>query len=67
MENYGRELRMGAEIRKKEKIEKIIEFVERIKKIQKEAGAALRKVQEEIKQQINRGGRKSKDRRKETK
>ena len=58
---------MGAEIRKKEKIEKIIEFVERIKKIQKEAGAALRKVQEEIKQQINRGGRKSKDRRKETK
>jgi len=67
MENYGREPRMGAEIRKKEKIENIIEFVERIKKIQKEAGAALRKVQEEIKQQINRGGRKSKDRRKETK
>jgi len=31
--NYGRELRMGANIRRKKKIEKVIEFVERIKKV----------------------------------
>jgi len=33
MVNYGRELRIGADIRKKEKVEKVTEFVERIKKI----------------------------------
>jgi len=47
--NYGRELRMEVDIRKKEKVEKIMEFVERIKNVQKEAGAVLRKVQEEMK------------------
>ena len=31
--NYGRELRMGADIRKKEKVEKAMEFVERMKKV----------------------------------
>jgi len=30
--NYGRELRMGGDIRKKGKIEKAMEFVERMKK-----------------------------------
>jgi len=43
MTNYKRELRMGADIRKKEKVKKIIEFVQRMKKVQKEAEAALRK------------------------
>ena len=33
MENYGRELRMGINIRKKEKIEKVTEFAKRIKKV----------------------------------
>ena len=33
MANYGRELRMETDIRKKEKVEKAMEFVERIKKI----------------------------------
>jgi len=33
IENYGRELRMGTNIRKKEKIEKATEFAERIKKV----------------------------------
>jgi len=47
--NYGRELRMGVDIRKKEKVKKTIEFVERMKKVQEEAGAALRKAQEEMK------------------
>jgi len=49
MANYGRELRIGADIRKKEKVEKTTEFVERMKKIQEEAGTALRKAQEEMK------------------
>jgi len=31
--SYGRELRMGANIRKKEKVEKATEFAERIKKV----------------------------------
>ena len=33
MENYGRELRMSIDIRKKEKVEKATEFVKRIKKV----------------------------------
>jgi len=41
--NYGRELRIEVDIRKKEKVGKTTEFVERIKKVQKEAGIALRK------------------------
>ena len=52
--NYGRELIMGADIRKKEKVEKATEFAERMKKVQEEAGIALRKVQEEMKQQADR-------------
>jgi len=33
MANYGRKLRIGINIRRKEKMEKIIEFVVRIKKV----------------------------------
>jgi len=33
MANYRRELRMEADIRKKEKVEKVTEFVERMKKV----------------------------------
>ena len=43
MANYGRELRMGGVIRKRGKVEKAIEFVERMKKVHEEAGAALKK------------------------
>jgi len=42
--NYSRELKIEVNIRRKEKIEKSIEFTERIIKVQKEAGVALRKV-----------------------
>jgi len=56
--NYGRELRMGANIRRKGKIEKVMKFAERMKKMQKEAGATLRKVQEEVKWQADRGRKK---------
>ena len=44
MANYRRELKIRANIRKKGKVEKAIEFAERIKKVQKEAGAVLKKV-----------------------
>ena len=55
MENYGRELRIRVNLKRKGKMEKAIEFVERIRKVQKEAKVALTKVQEEIKKQVNRG------------
>ena len=47
--NHGRELKMGANIRRKEKIEKVTEFAERMRKVQEEVGTALKKVQEEMK------------------
>ena len=49
MANYGRKLRMEGDIRKKGKVESATEFVEKMKKVHKEAGAALRKMQEEMK------------------
>jgi len=33
MANYGRELKMGADIRRKGKMEKAIEFAEKMKKV----------------------------------
>ena len=42
--NYRRELRMEADIRRKEKVEKVTEFVKRMKKIQEKAVVALSKV-----------------------
>jgi len=42
--NYGRKLRIGEDIRKKGKIESAMEFVERMKKVHEEAGAALKKM-----------------------
>ena len=47
--NYRRELRKKVDIRRKRKMEKATEFVERMKKVQEEAGVALKRVQEEIK------------------
>jgi len=52
--NYGRELRIGGDIRKKEKVEKATEFVERMKKVQEEAEAALKKAQEDMKRQADK-------------
>jgi len=42
--NYGRKLRMGGDIRKKEKVESMTKFVERMKKVHEEARVALKKV-----------------------
>jgi len=39
--NYGRELRIRVDLRRKEKIEKAMEFVEKMRKVQKEAETAL--------------------------
>ena len=47
--NYRRDLKMGGDIRKKGQVEKVTEFVERMKKVQEEAGAALKKIQGEMK------------------
>ena len=55
MVNYGRELRMGIELRKKGKMEKATEFAERMRKVQEEARVVLKRAQEEIKRQVDRG------------
>jgi len=54
MANYGRELRIGGDIRRKEKVEKAMEFVEKLKRVQEEAGIALKKTQEEMKRYADR-------------
>ena len=41
--SYGRELRIGIDLRRKGKMEKVMEFAEKIRKVQ-EAGAVLTKV-----------------------
>ena len=48
---------MGGDIQKRGKVEKAIEFVERMKRVQEEAGAALKKMQEEMKRYIDRNRR----------
>ena len=51
---YGRELRMGFDIRKKGKNEKAEEFVKEMKERHEKARAALVKSQEEMKRQVDR-------------
>ena len=55
MTNYGKELRIGGDIRRKRKVESVTEFMERMKKVHEEAGAALKKMQEEMKRYADRG------------
>ena len=43
IENYGIKLRMGMDIRRKSKVEKMMEFAERMKKVQEKARAALKR------------------------
>jgi len=61
MANYEREMRMGGNIRKKGKVEKAMEFVKRMKKIHEEAGAVLKKAQEDMKRQVDRKRKETKD------
>jgi len=54
MANYGKEVRVGGDIRKKGKVESAMEFVERMKKVHKEAEVVLKKTQEEMKRYADR-------------
>jgi len=49
MANYGREMRMEGDIRKKGKVKSATEFVKKMKKVHEEAEAVLKKTQEEMK------------------
>ena len=59
--NYRRELRMGTDIRKKGKVEKATEFVERMRKVQEEAETALKKAQKDMKRQVDRERKESEE------
>ncbi|KAL9715034.1 hypothetical protein Ac2012v2_8347 [Leucoagaricus gongylophorus] len=59
--NYGRELRMGFDIRKKGKNEKVKEFAREMKERHEKARAALVKLQEEMKRQIDRSRKEVKE------
>ena len=61
MVNYRREMRMGGDIRKKRKVEKATKFVKRIKRVHKEARAALKRAQEDIKRHADKGRRETED------
>ena len=54
MASYGKELRMGGDIRRKRKVESVMEFMERMKKVHEEAEVVLKKTQEEMKRYANR-------------
>ena len=47
-------MRIEVDLRRKEKIEKVTKFVERMRKVQKEAGTVLAKAQKEIKGQADK-------------
>ena len=61
MANYGRKMRMGVDLRRKGKIEKAMEFTERIRKVQEEVRARLTRIQEEMKRQADRGRKKAEE------
>jgi len=61
MANYGREMRMSGDIRKRGKVEKATEFVERIKRVQEEVRTALKKAQEDMKRQADKGRKEIED------
>ena len=61
MANYGREVRMGGDIRKKIKVESATEFVERMKKVYEEARAALKRTQEEMKRYMDHSKRETEE------
>jgi len=52
--NYRRKLRIGVDIRRKGKIEKVTEFAKRMKKVQEKAKVVLKKAQKEMKYQADK-------------
>jgi len=59
--NYGRELRMEIDLRRKGKMEKAMEFVKRMRRIQEEVEAVLKRAQEEIKRQVDKERKEAKE------
>ena len=59
MANYERELKIGADIRRKGKVEKAIEFVERMRQVQENIRMALKKAQEDMKRQVDKRRKKT--------
>jgi len=59
--NNGRDPRMEFEIRRKWKLEGAREFMKRMRKMQEEAQAALKKVQKEMKRQVDRKKREAEE------
>jgi len=55
MENYSRKLKIEVNIRRKERVKKVTEFVKKMKKVQEEVGIALKKAQKEMRRQADRG------------
>ena len=47
--NYRREIKMGVYLKRKEKVKRAMEFVERMRKVQEEVGAILMRAQKEMK------------------
>ena len=54
MANYRRDLKMEADIRRKGKVEKATEFMKRMRQVQEEAEAVLKKAQEDMKKQVDK-------------
>ena len=61
MANYGREVIMRGDIRKKKKVESVTEFVERMKKVHEETGAALKRTQEKMKRYADHSRRETEE------
>jgi len=59
--NYEREMRMKVDLRKKGKMEKVMEFVKKMRKVQEKVGAALKKMQKEMKRQVDRSRKEVKE------
>ena len=62
--NYGRELRMGDDIRRRKKVEKAMEFIKRMKQVQEEVETVLKKAQENMKRQADKRRRESENQKK---
>ena len=54
-------MKIGVDLRKKEKVEKTTEFAKRMRKVQEETEAALMRAQKEMKRQADREKREAKN------
>ena len=52
---------MGGDIKRKEKVEKAMEFVEKLKRVQEEAGTVSKKTQKEMKRYADRNRKKTEE------